>query len=848
MTSVDSKTILEQAGWVRRLAARLVADPHLAEDIAQTTCVLALERPPESGGNLRAWLRRVMQNVLRDNARKARRRVEHERRVGGPGEEPSTEEMCVRLQLQREVVDAVEALSEKYRRVVLLRYFDDLPPREIAKRLGLPVATVNSQLARAMQQLRSRLDASHGGDRRAWVVGWTSWLGSSGATPLVTAGVITMKAKVLSGAAVAAVAVGIWLGTGSGGEHDRPIVDDVNAQVRQLDRVPAADPEPVRDSVATVADSEESAALPLFRGRVLDIEGSGVAARTVALPDSGVVTTTDSDGAFELPAPNRSVRLAVEEPGWTTVMAARVGPRVIEDAVEPVIVIAGSIEIAGEVVDEAGAPVPNARLECRLPGDFLARLPVVLDSSKYGTWGAESDAGGRFEFAGVPAVRGARLHVACDGFEPSLELLPTQSRTDMRIELRRLSAEPGTVVGQVVDPHGIPAAGAYVFAGRGQTRCDGRGRFSLQMKGARGIRVIQALHRGYLPATHEFEAPSTVVEEQQFEFLVLRLGAEPLTVRGRVVDTHGTPRPGVRVWAADPTFASVDGSYGSIESYLGGGKTDSELREAFGPDADEDRSLYSRQQTSLWSWVTTGADGQFELGGLTDREYRIRALDFETLANAESDAPVRAGSDGVEIRFDERATRRVVGGRVVARDGEPLEGIEVHTRYRPIHMTHKDDRWDVVIGVPWVCTPAVTDADGRFRITDLGAHNVTIRVTGDRIVPRRFGGADGFPTDLGPIDDMRIEVSRRVHCRVELSDASVADRVWCATADGSREYVHVFSGPMIGRMSDAKLHEGKSQVFAVSEDVREFVLVKGETEVARVSVRLTAGEVNVVRH
>jgi len=61
------------------------------------------------------------------------------------------------------------ALEEPCRHTILMRYFDGLPPREIAKREGAPIATVKGRLACGLEQLRSRLDTTHGGDRRTWV-------------------------------------------------------------------------------------------------------------------------------------------------------------------------------------------------------------------------------------------------------------------------------------------------------------------------------------------------------------------------------------------------------------------------------------------------------------------------------------------------------------------------------------------------------------------------------------------------------------------------------------------------------------------------------------------------------
>src|SRR5262249_40197952 len=59
-------------------------------------------------------------------------------------------------------------LDEPYRTALLLRFFDDLPPREVARRTGVPVETARARIRRGIEQLRGRLDAAHGGDGRAW--------------------------------------------------------------------------------------------------------------------------------------------------------------------------------------------------------------------------------------------------------------------------------------------------------------------------------------------------------------------------------------------------------------------------------------------------------------------------------------------------------------------------------------------------------------------------------------------------------------------------------------------------------------------------------------------------------
>ena len=73
-----------------------------------------------------------------------------EPRIGPAGETDAAE-------LRRVVWDAVAALNEKHRAVVVLRMFQDLSTRETAQMLGVPEGTVLSRLSRAMQELQARL-------------------------------------------------------------------------------------------------------------------------------------------------------------------------------------------------------------------------------------------------------------------------------------------------------------------------------------------------------------------------------------------------------------------------------------------------------------------------------------------------------------------------------------------------------------------------------------------------------------------------------------------------------------------------------------------------------------------
>jgi len=59
------------------------------------------------------------------------------------------------LDLRLSLAAALRLLAPRQRAVVVLRYFDDLPEREVADVLGVSVGTVRSQCHRALAKLRA---------------------------------------------------------------------------------------------------------------------------------------------------------------------------------------------------------------------------------------------------------------------------------------------------------------------------------------------------------------------------------------------------------------------------------------------------------------------------------------------------------------------------------------------------------------------------------------------------------------------------------------------------------------------------------------------------------------------
>lgn len=146
------------AVWPRlhRSAYLLTGDHHLAEDLAQT----ALERTYAKWRTVRrddalAYCRRVLVNLNVDRMRR-RRFLE----IGGEALTHADHGVTDSGSDDRDVIVRLLAqLTERERRVVVLRHYYDLPEATVAQELGIAPGTVKSTLARALIKLRVRVDA-----------------------------------------------------------------------------------------------------------------------------------------------------------------------------------------------------------------------------------------------------------------------------------------------------------------------------------------------------------------------------------------------------------------------------------------------------------------------------------------------------------------------------------------------------------------------------------------------------------------------------------------------------------------------------------------------------------------
>lgn len=849
----DPELLLAQASWLRALAARLARDPHAAEDLVQDTWLAALEGPRQPVRSWKDWLGGVLANRARSRRRgEARRRV---REAAGARPDPALDpgEAVAKAALGRELLDLVLALEEPFRGALLLRYWEDLPPRAIAERLGVSVRTVDSRLARAHARLRERWERRHGDDARTALEGLA--LLASGSRPLRHAAaaalpstpagalaLLLMNAKlVVAAVLVVGSASLLWLArTPEPAPLAAPAADAGLVPERpplqrepELSSAPRDVPRPERVAVATAPSNPlagptieppESASLHVVRGRVLGVDATPLAGVDVALRafgDEGFQpvrgdeegrATSGAGGWFELAMSAPSGTLASPDPALVTVLECLVRAGTEAPAV---VVVAERSAFAGRVVDEDGAPLAGARVRVLPPAGFASRFDARLDASALGEWGASSDAAGAFALDPVPLFRGGMVEARLEGFETASVPAPSLRDEGLVLVLHRPAAASTTLAGRVLDAAGRPAPGSRVSLGARSAVADAAGAFELDRADAVDATALVAVRPGALPARYEPPRDPATGAPVWPASVTLTLGGEPLELRGRVVDADGEPRQGVRVWLDDPTPFGIVGedTKAQVESLIV--LSDEDARDGVLDEA-------------YWSPTATDADGRFRIGGLLDRPYAPRLMDPETLASAVA-GPFVPGPETRTIVFDE-GELGPVAGRVTSPDGAPLSGVRVSIGAFAFG------------GISSVAGETSTDAQGRFRFERLGGTRRTLWLRGEDVVPAHLDFADG------PLEDLAVVLARRCSFKVDLAGRPErADRLYVLADDDEALDLYLVDAHGTTTMHSAPLVAGRSVHLGVDERARTLVLEKNGAAVQRVPIQLAPGRLEILQ-
>ena len=707
-TAASPEELLAHAQWLRKLALRLATDEASAEDLVQETWLAALRRPPRRGG-ARRWLQRVLTNAARQRLRSASRRTARETEVGGETEEGlSPADLAARLEQEQRLLAAVAGLRDPYKTVVLLRYEEGLSAVEIARRNGVPAATVRTQLHRAVEELRARMDDGPGG-RRAWAI-----LLAPGASLAKTGGafaameMIGMSSTTKNGLASAAVLlalVGTWrFGADSQDEPLASVPAAVEGAPVAVAPAPKAEPSeaaPHREALAAPTPPPPVVpAVHRFEARIVDGNGTPVAGASVGWSDGQVDSPPSQNDGL--------VRLAVDPAGFGERGTLRVGAPgyvALELEVTPddgertwlgdVALIGGAV-VSGLVVDTDGNPLAGARVVLTWAsslkehnGKERREGPSVSD-----LWdGAEettTDLAGRFELRSFET--GTRMLWA--GARESLWTtegpfpIAAGEAREFRLTLEEAPREL-RITGTVLDPSGLGVPRAHLWfyddprRGKRSGKADEVGHFDLLLQGnaPHQLRAVDPEGR-YPEASLADVAPGSTgvvlqfVETRRLEIVAAGAHGQPLLVESLYATNE-----------ADDNIIATGEESVTLEK----GSFLLEPSEAF----------YVKIQAEGHA---EGRFGPFRPGGLEARsEFQLEPI-----------APVSG---------------------IVRHDGRPVAGARAELYMFIGENQVVYNRGFRVTRYPFSFEKATTDAEGRFTLTPRDGTDFYVRVATDGLAP-----------------------------------------------------------------------------------------------------------------
>lgn len=164
--SAYEQLIRRHEGLVYRIAYSYVRNSDGACDISQNVFLQVYRKLGTFGGRstFRTWLTRVAMNESMNWVRMQRRHSGHEQltSANSPALPAPQEVSLLRRERRDALLDEIHRLNPRQSRAVQLRYFEEMPVREIAAVLECSEGQVKNILFRSLQVLRRRMVGSSG--------------------------------------------------------------------------------------------------------------------------------------------------------------------------------------------------------------------------------------------------------------------------------------------------------------------------------------------------------------------------------------------------------------------------------------------------------------------------------------------------------------------------------------------------------------------------------------------------------------------------------------------------------------------------------------------------------------
>ena len=149
---------LRYRGVMYRKALSLLRNPHDADDAVETAMLKLIDKIDLLRGCNRASLRSYLISCAKNAAIDRIRRVSRTDCFGDLPENPSAPDEAVdsallRIDAAEAMADALMKLPDRERELLRMKYYEELPDREIAQLLGIRLSNIRTYLTRARKKL-----------------------------------------------------------------------------------------------------------------------------------------------------------------------------------------------------------------------------------------------------------------------------------------------------------------------------------------------------------------------------------------------------------------------------------------------------------------------------------------------------------------------------------------------------------------------------------------------------------------------------------------------------------------------------------------------------------------------
>lgn len=162
LTDTEMQRLIDRYGNdILRLCTLYLKDRHLAEDALQETYIKVWQKYSTYKGQAdeKTWMTRIAINVCKNYLRTAWfKKTETMDIIEVAG---TTRDGYKQIDESIDLMHAIQSLKEKYRAVLLLKYYEEFSIKEIAKILETKQSTVLSLLRRGRNQIKQNLNKDY---------------------------------------------------------------------------------------------------------------------------------------------------------------------------------------------------------------------------------------------------------------------------------------------------------------------------------------------------------------------------------------------------------------------------------------------------------------------------------------------------------------------------------------------------------------------------------------------------------------------------------------------------------------------------------------------------------------